>query len=906
LIEHLEEIVARKPWHVLAAVAILTAVAAVGAAGLDIKTSRTALFPQDAPVMVRLNSFLEKFGAGSDLMVVVEGAPRTVLEPFATEFATRLRKLPGVRDASERIDTDFFYRHAFLMLPQDSLAQIRSKLKEFKGKTFLKKPVTTDEALSDVSDWLDNPPTLGDQNVDIKTGEATLKVLDFLLAEWDRWLVSKDTPTSIDWPRLANNPEANAFLEGNGYFASHDGSFLIVLVSRSNLSEEFNVLDPFIQDVRKTADTLRAEYRAEGKPVPTIGLTGLPAIVHEEYSYVRSDILFIVATAGVMVMLLILFWMRSLKRALVIFIPMGIGTIWNAGIVYLTVGHLTMVTAGFSAILFGLGVDYGIFMSSRILEEVRKGVPLTEAIVRGSTASAGALFTAGGCTILIFGVLITVPFKGFAELGSVAATGVLSVLASTFLTLPALFAVLKPPLTTKGPGRTLSEQEARRPLLTLSRPASLLVVIFAFAAAGIGIAVGATLPFNYNSMDLLPKDSEAARYQKKLVEQSDFQPELIIFTAPNLKEARRITREASNIPTISRVQSIVDLFPDDMDERVEVAHRIGRAVGDSHAARVIAEQKDVNLTPDNVTILRGILEKALDLVDDIQEQAFTAGQKGIVEVLEKARGRIEKLSAMAQKDPKLMAARTDAFFNLLLASTRKTVDVLAGWKNAKPLTPARLPASLRDRFIASDGSWAIYAYPRFSVYHLEMLDVLLKDVYAVSKDATGFPTTHQVFSRMAINSFIQGTLLAALVALIWIFLAVRNFRGFLIAALPLIVGEGWMLGIMAFFDIEFGYANIIGVPMVMALAVDYGVWFAHRFKELPDLDPWQAASIAARAIMLAAGTTLAGLGAITLAKYRGVSMMGVCITIGLVCCVIAARVVSPAVAHIMRGKPNER
>jgi len=902
LIERFEEGIARRPVRILLLVAILTGVALSGAVNLPIQTSRKALFPQDEPVLQRLDSFLERFGAGSDLMVVVEDAPRATLERFATEFATRIKERPDVRDASERLDTEFFYRHAFVMLPPASLEQIRAILDEFQGKTLVDRPVTTDEALENVSAWLDDPPPLGDTDVNIKTAREMLKVLDFLLEEWIRWLDSEDEPTAIDWPRVANHPEADAFLEGNGYFASRDGRFLIVLVSRADSSEEFAVLDPFIRGVRETANQLREEYARAGKPVPVVGFTGLPATVHEEFAYIQSDILFIVATAGILVIILILFWLRSWRRALVIFLPMGIGTIWNAGITYLTVGHLTMVTAGFSAILFGLGVDYGIFMSSRILEEVRTGAPMAGAIARGTAASAKPLFTAGGCTILIFGALMTVPFKGFSELGTVAATGVLAVLLSTFVALPALFSLLRPPVPMKGPGRTVSDEEARNPRLSLGRSASVLVMVFAFVSAGLGIAIGTTIPFNYNAMDLLPEDSEAATYQKKLVEYSDFQPEIVIFTAPTLAEARRMTKQASNLPTVTRVQSIVDLFPDDMEERVQLARRIGTAISDSPTARVLKEQEDVRLTPANVASLGDSALKSIDLLDEIQEQAFSAGHGGIVEVLEKARSRLEDLEKRTRDAPDRVAARTNGFFNLLLASTRQTVSVLSGWKSAEPLTPERLPPSIRNRFIASDGSWAVYAYPRLSIYVMELLDVFMKDVYSVSPDATGFPTTHQVFSRMAIRSFLQGTILAAAVALIWILIVVRSLRGFLVAALPLMVGEGWLLGMLAVFDIRFGYANIIGVPMVMALAVDYGIWFAHRFKELSDYSAWGASAVASKAIMLAAGTTFAGLGAITFAEYRGVSMMGVCITIGLLCCVVAARFVSPAVAQVLGGK----
>ena len=89
------------------------------------------------------------------------------------------------------------------------------------------------------------------------------------------------------------------------------------------------------------------------------------------------------------------------------------------------------MTSSFLAILFGLGADYGIFTSSRIAEERRAGKPLVEAIASGIGSSFRAVLTAGGASLVIFGALGTVDFPGFAELGVVAAGGVLMILLST-------------------------------------------------------------------------------------------------------------------------------------------------------------------------------------------------------------------------------------------------------------------------------------------------------------------------------------------------------------------------------------------------------------------------------------------------------------------------------------------
>jgi predicted RND superfamily exporter protein len=117
--------------------------------------------------------------------------------------------------------------------------------------------------------------------------------------------------------------------------------------------------------------------------------------------------------------------------------------------------------------------------------------------------------------------------------------------------------------------------------------------------------------------------------------------------------------------------------------------------------------------------------------------------------------------------------------------------------------------------------------------------------------------------------------------------------------LPLIIGGGWMLGLMALADLRYNYANIIALPLVIALAVDYGVWYSHRWRELHGHSPLAITRDAGRVIALAAGTELAGLGAISLASYRGVSGLGIAITLGLISCLAATLLVAPAIGQLI-------
>lgn len=892
---------ARHPWRILGLALLLSILAGWATVQLPVLTSRQALLPQDTEVAGRLNRFLEKFGAASDLIVVLEGAPRKDLESFAESFAAKLRTEPEISQATERLDLRFFLEHAYLLVPPDTLDRIDSFLKTTAPAGVPRLEQSLDKALA----WIKTPPRLSD--IDLKTAEESVEALSLLLAEWQRWLSAEQAPSELDWQPLLARQGAQGL--GDGWFASRDGRMLFLFVHPKNASGAFEARKPFIEKVRAVAADLAGQARAAGRVPPKVGLTGLPAVEYEEYVDIEKDITLVIWTAAGLIGFLILAVVRSFRWALAIFVPMGLGALWSLGLAWLTVGHLTIITSSFLAILFGLGADYGIFTSSRIAEERRAGKPLVEAIGLGIGLSFPAVLTAGGASVFIFGALATVEFPGFAELGLVAAGGVLLILISTWLVQPALYALMPPKLPEASAlsGSAASVREKPESALNHGKGAyprllAAALVLLAVGAALAGGAKGLSIPFDYDVLSLLPKDSEAAHYQRRMVAESDYQAEVVIFTAKDMAEARRITDEAGRLGSIARVQSLTNLFPADADTRLSTARTLGDEATHRGYAGQLAELERAGLSEKSFGLLNTLLAQGLNLVDDSQEQAFSAGHANLVKSLEKVRGQIETLQDGIRQDAAHSRERSERFFRALLDAGRTGLEIVEGWRTAEPLTPAGLPSTLRDRFFAADGTVAVYAFPRESVYDPANLDRLVREIYSVSPEATGFPTTHQVFSKSVVESFTHGTTLAVAVCLIWLALVLRSVRGFVLASLPLLIGGGWMLGLMALGGLKYNYANIIALPLVIALAVDYGVWYSHRWQELANHTPLQITLIAGKVIALAAGTELAGLGAITLARYRGVSTLGVDITLGLLCCLAATLIIAPAIGQILDSR----
>jgi uncharacterized protein len=898
LVHKIAERLVRHPWQVLAIALLLSGLSIWAAIEIPFYTSRKALLPQDADVSKRLDKFLDRFGAASDLIICIEGAKRPEMEQFASQLVKQLRQGPLVRSAVERVDLLFFFKRAYLMVPPEKLAQFYSVLQKLINVPVPAELDTWDDAVRRLENWLDNPPPLSSVDVDLQTAEGSLHLILFFLDEWVRWLESPQVPESFNWQSLLARYGGGKLAAGKGYFTSHSGDMLFLFVRAATTSEEYSAVAPFVEYVRKTAEDLRSQHAKKGATQLKVAMTGLPAITYEEFKAIGRDIVFTVCTAAVLILLLIGLWLRSLKWALVVFVPMGLGVLWNIGMTYLIVGHLNMITSTFTAILFGLGVDYGIFMSTRIMEERRQEPDLKKAIAGGVASSGKALLTAGGATVLIFGALTTVPFTGFANMGMVAASGVLLVLLSTFLLQPVIFALLPPSVNRFQRKKEESPKTIKKPGMKLSLPVNVLLVGAALTFCGVGAVTGFNIPFDYDVLSLLPDDSEAALYQRRMVAESDFQGEVIIYSAESMAEARQMTDKASKLKTISQVQSITNLFPTDAGLRSETARKIAKITAESAYLQKIMDLGKVELTLETLERISSSVEKTETLIEDSQEMAFSSGHKHLVKKFEKILDRIATIQDKIEAEPELARKRTEDFGQTIMDAARLSFDVLISWKKADKLEPKQLPKLFQDRFFAKDGTIAIYAFPAKSVYDPDNLEEMLEEVYSISKNATGFPTTHQVFSHMAVSSFRQGTILSAIVAILWILLILRRLSGFIIALLPLLVGGGWMLGITVLAGTKFTYANIIALPLVMGLAVDYGVWFAHRRRERSDLNGWQVSRLAGRAILLAAGTTLAGLGAISLASYKGVASMGISVTIGLCCCVVTALLISPAISEL--------
>jgi len=123
---------------------------------------------------------------------------------------------------------------------------------------------------------------------------------------------------------------------------------------------------------------------------------------------------------------------------------------------------------------------------------------------------------------------------------------------------------------------------------------------------------------------------------------------------------------------------------------------------------------------------------------------------------------------------------------------------------------------------------AVYAFPQKTVYDPDNLDALMKDVYSVSPEATGFPTTHQGIFQGCGGKFHLRTQLALVLCLLWVMAANTQRSRLRVSGAALLIGGGWMLGLDVPGRHSYNFATSSHCTGGLGVAVDYGCGLGYR------------------------------------------------------------------------------
>src|SRR5260370_15578016 len=160
-----------------------------------------------------------------------------------------------------------------------------------------------------------------------------------------------------------------------------------------------------------------------------MGYTGDVAIDVEELAALVQDLTAssLAVTALVLAALLIFFrWVRSVPALL---LPLGIAVTYTFALVTLppfSITHLNSNTAFLGSVIVGNGINVGIILLARYLEERRRGVAIEEALVQAVWGSRIGTLVASLAAAGAYGSLALTQFRGFQQFGVIGGSGMLA------------------------------------------------------------------------------------------------------------------------------------------------------------------------------------------------------------------------------------------------------------------------------------------------------------------------------------------------------------------------------------------------------------------------------------------------------------------------------------------------
>ena len=815
----------RRPWRLFVLALALFLAGLPGSIRLygDLHTDLRELLPQGAPTAVGLEELEKRLGGLASLSVVIHTDDFEAGKRFSDALVERLRTLPPGTRVYGRIESEraFFDAHGALYASTRDLAALRDRLqRELKSGSRAANPLAVD---------------LGDDEPPSAQATAAARAQDEeSRAELEHSLERLRHPF-----RLIDHFR-------DGYLASEDGRSLVVSITPKAVAVGLTDNLLVMQAVEKiVAETGPLRFH----PSIRVGYGGDVRQVIEAQEALVRDLLLSSVLVLVLVVLAILLFYRSLRALPLLVLPLFTGVSLTFGLSRLTVGYLNPNTAFLGSIIIGNGINPGIILLARWLEERRRGLPLRESLQVALRGTWSATLAASAAAAASYGTLVFVQFRGFNQFGKMGFFGMLICWAATYAVMPPLIVLYEKwrPLPVGG-------ASARPPVGAGSRALAALVTKFPRAGVLVTslLVVGSLValirfakdPIQYAFTRLGSRSgliSGAAYWDRSVdnVMQSYQTPTVVLTDSPAEARAVQVALEAersrSGEPsTIARVDTLQTLLPEDQPEKLALLREIFALL----SPRVLAR-----LEPRDRALIARVQQKT----------------------------RLE------------------------------------------PITFADLPERLSRFFLEKDGSTGrlVMAYPtldadsrhgRALVRHsAEVRETALRAV-PTARVAGQLVLTADIITIINRDGRLAGLLSFGAVALLSL-LAMRSLRHAAWVIASLCLGVLWMFGVLGAFAIKFNFVNFVVLPITFGIGVDYAVNLYQRYREAGSVREALAAS--GGAVALCSSTTIIGYAVQLVADNLAIQSFGLTAVIGELTCLSAALFALPSLLAARDGRRRE-
>lgn len=786
---------------------IVTAGCAALASRLHISTDLWTLLPPNYPSVQSLKVLSGRVAGSSMLSIAIESPDPKANQLFAEALVAKINEKLGdqIVTIDYKIDAirNFYESHAAVFLSLEDLQAVERELnEEIRNKKRNASPLPFDLGLDDEDKPKEKPLTPAE-----KIKQRLAKASE----RFDRY--------------------------PSGYYSGEEGKLLAIFVRPKVSGTDPKNARPFLRALTELINDLQpAKFHPEMKT----GYTGTFQLSLDEQDSIKRDL---VSTAGLcvgLIALVVVGYFRSLRVFWMLGVTLLCGTAMAFGLAWATVGYLNIQTAFLGSIIMGTGINYGIILLGRYLEERRNGRSLAEATAIAIDSTFLATLTAAVTTTVSFGTLLSSTITSFRQFAIIGGGGILFCWLLSYSFLPALLTVTD---------RFLRGVDGRRGLTTLPQWAIRWTTRAPHLWIGVStlLAIVSVVLFVRFLPDALEADGRKLRNKSSLqsgaakldTRLSKFRPgsgSPALVVTDTLEDAKtvcqvineRYARLGNAKSPTGNCRSIYDLLPSQQDEKLAIAKRLKQT-------------------------LDGIPEEMLDaelkkMLDDLKHKIVLEPltlEKLPEQLIGQFRERDGQIGRVVKIDP-------PAGRNLWIQENL--------FAFADALRHIELPDG---RVISSSGDPVIFA------------DVLRE----IRQDT---PRT---------------SLLALIGVMLVVTIALRARRGTVHVLVSLLIGVAWMLGIQAAAHVKLNFFNFVALPTTFGIAVDYAINIYVRFQHNQgehEARIHDALRLTGGAVLLCSLTTVIGYFTLVIADNQALVSFGALAIVGEIACVLSSILLLPA------------
>jgi predicted RND superfamily exporter protein len=411
------------------------------------------------------------------------------------------------------------------------------------------------------------------------------------------------------------------------------------------------------------------------------------------------------------------------------------------------------------------------------------------------------------------------------------------------------------------------------------------------------------LKFDYNLLHLDNQSAGSVTALYKVMDASkDDQGEQIStiyasVVANDLDDARELSRKLLALPEVAKVESILQLVPEDQDKKLPIIKRIVDLGAQLNVKPPTNKPVDIPKAKRDIESLlsqsRDGLKQATAYqgISSVAKQAVAAFQS-MIPALERADKALN--SAPVNEIQKRFSASSTGAFSRMQAN----IAMLKSQKADRGLTLADIPPQLKQLFVAPSGKILLQVYGKKDLWERGPDEEFTNAVLAVANKATGTPILNYYATELLRVSYLWAALWAFVTITVLIFLHFQSFKYLVLTLTPLVLAVLWRTGAMVWFGIEFNPANIVTLPLIIGIDVAFGVYIIDRYREDGKLSIFAGST--GKAIIMSSLTSLFGFSSLLISQFRGMWDIGELISLGIAIGLVTAIFILPQILALLK------